>query len=93
MIIFSSVTALLSASRLGNLYFIEYHAINPPRIVTRYMLQKKREEYESVFMFTVDAMLVFHASRKHRTVVVLSRVHHKAEMDLECEAINAVRSA
>jgi hypothetical protein len=45
------------------------------------MLPKKREQYDSIFGFTNDAMLVSYAPRRNRTVAVLSTMHDSIEVD------------
>lgn len=56
------------------------------------MLPKKREQYDSIFGFTNDAMLVSYAPRRNRTVAVLSTMHDSIEVDTLTEEKSPTQS-
>jgi hypothetical protein len=45
------------------------------------LLLKKREQYESIFMFTENILLVSYAPQKNRTAILMSTMHDQPEVD------------
>jgi hypothetical protein len=45
------------------------------------LLLKKREQYESIFMFTENTLLVSYAPQQNRTVILMSTMHDQPEVD------------
>lgn len=49
--------------------------------VPRELVPSKRAEYESVFAFTSDAVMVSYSPKKNKTVLLLSTMHEHPEVD------------
>jgi len=52
------------------------------------LVLKKRTAFESVFAFTEDTTLVSYAPKTNKTVVLLSTMHNKEEINTGCEKKN-----